>query len=131
MGAPADPSGPEQVPARRIAEQAHRADARLLMESLRGADRDDLPEIRQAFAQWVLADRRSWPSWQDAWNAWAAAPPESRVRYHKSRCGQCRGKGFNIRSMARTGSAVCHECMGSGRGGMQTAIVTPVRTPGG
>jgi hypothetical protein len=109
-----------------VADLAWRIDARTVLTAVPGLDQSMLREVRQEFARWALGSRRGWPTWQDAWNAWAAT---GWVSIRRPRCAECHGKRFGVRSYGRTGSMVCHRCHGTGRGGVERFRVRPVPVP--
>lgn len=113
-----------------IAAQAHRLDARLLLAALPHLDHVDLFTVRSEFSRWAAGTGRGWPSWQDAWNAWASAQRHApgAVRFTPARCVRCHGRRFDRRTFT-----ACMECHGTGRGRRtttQTAMwIEPPRNP--
>lgn len=109
-----------------LARTARHVDARTWSHLIPGADVDVRNDIVTAFATWILAQRRTWACWQDAWNAHTQ---RGYVDIVPSRCQTCRGRGFTTRH--RPG--VCPDCHGNRRG-QPTRIRTrpaPIPQPAG
>lgn len=119
---------PPPIPARVLAASVARLDLRQLVPLVPGlAYGADLDGVRRDFASWVAAARRPYSSWQEAWNHYIG--PAATLRHTPARCTQCRGRGFDLRSAARTGSALCSACRGSRRGSPLTLRARPARLP--
>lgn len=90
-----------------------------------GARPELLDVVRREFAWWIAAQRRAFTSWQDAWNVFIG--PSRIVTVTPPHCFDCNGRGWSVRSHARTGSLMCRRCGGSRRGRLTTLLAQPAR----
>jgi hypothetical protein len=104
-----------------------------LSHPIRNLARQNDPELvrnlSQEFAKWAAYQRRSWSSWQEAWNAWAKSN-RMQVRIQAARCEECQGRGWSVKAVTRTSSPVCTSCHGTRRPGLTTAQLTLATLPG-
>lgn len=112
-----------------LAGEAHALDDPHLLRLVPGAKLDDLDNIRQELARFIIGRRPVFGSWQEAWNELTG--PRGSVSYRPAVCPECQGRGAESAGPTnRVGMAACPECHGSGRPiGRLTLPALPAEEP--
>ena len=82
-----------------------------LVTPVGSTDRQPNPELALAvtreFINWAASTRTTWPSWQHAWNTWAARKPSRQIPINN--CPHCQSAGLN----GWSDSPTCARCHGT------------------